>query len=575
MSADSITTSESQGDETPADDTAEARERTSRPMLEALLCLALAVILVRAFAVEGYMISTGSMAPTLPGFHKRATCPKCRYEFAVGTTNDGAGAARVIHKTDFGREPDGESIVTKRMTRFKPNSTHAVCPNCGFTQIDIAPLPKTQGDQLLVFKNAYAFQEPRRWEVVVFRNPSEPLQAYVKRAVGLPGEAIELKQGDVWIDGHRVRKSLKEQKAVRILVFDQNHEPVDDDSWQPRWKPAAGESNGWRRDGFGFQFARPEGGSAKKIDWMEYRHWLRRGGRYRTAKKVPAELQKFDFTEPSLFPLQYDAEQKEISHHGVLTDEQRDQASKVYSDPAFRRFLAKFAAATHISPIVDDYGYNLRNPRRPPIVVRDLMLACHVRFNGGSGTFHSEITDGHERFRLSIDSATRIVALWKVGESKPLHSVRLKADALNEPLRLLLSLFDRQVLVAINDHALFPPVSLKRVPKNLPAPLQPVRFGSDGAGVRVSELKLYRDIYYTRKGTKGVYQLADDEYYVLGDNSPISADSRVWPHSGVSRRLFLGKPFLVHLPSRPGNFQIGGRQLRVRIPDFSRIRYIR
>ena len=36
-----------------------------RQLIDAAICLALAVILFRGFQVEGYMISTGSMAPTL------------------------------------------------------------------------------------------------------------------------------------------------------------------------------------------------------------------------------------------------------------------------------------------------------------------------------------------------------------------------------------------------------------------------------------------------------------------------------------------------------------------------------
>ncbi|MEZ6050881.1 MAG: S26 family signal peptidase [Planctomycetaceae bacterium] len=37
-------------------------------------------------------------------------------------------------------------------------------------------------------------------EVVVFRHPAEPDQAYVKRVAGLPGEQVELIEGDVVVD---------------------------------------------------------------------------------------------------------------------------------------------------------------------------------------------------------------------------------------------------------------------------------------------------------------------------------------------------------------------------------------
>ena len=68
---------------------------------------------------------------------------------------------------------------------------------------------------------------------------------------------------------------------------------------------------------------------------------------------------------------------------------------------------------------------------------------------------------------------------------------------------------------------------------------------------------------------------ADDEYFALGDNSPVSVDSRCWESPGVPERSLIGKPFVVHLPSRPGRIALGGKVTYVRVPDFSRVRYIR
>jgi hypothetical protein len=62
---------------------------------------------------------------------------------------------------------------------------------------------------------------------------------------------------------------------------------------------------------------------------------------------------------------------------------------------------------------------------------------------------------------------------------------------------------------------------------------------------------------------------------MLGDNSPVSSDSRCWPDGAVPERLLLGKPFVVHLPSRPGKLRIGDRMAYFRLPDFERMRPIR
>jgi signal peptidase I len=42
---------------------------------------------------------------------------------------------------------------------------------------------------------------PRRGDVVVFRRPGDPSQVWVKRVIGLPGDRIAMRDGQVWING--------------------------------------------------------------------------------------------------------------------------------------------------------------------------------------------------------------------------------------------------------------------------------------------------------------------------------------------------------------------------------------
>src|SRR4051812_30543899 len=72
---------------------------TFRALTEAFISLFIAVLLFRTFAAEGYMISTGSMAPCLLGFHKRIVCPTCHITFPFGTAYD----------TD--EDPDAEALA--------------------------------------------------------------------------------------------------------------------------------------------------------------------------------------------------------------------------------------------------------------------------------------------------------------------------------------------------------------------------------------------------------------------------------------------------------------------------------
>jgi len=57
------------------------------------------------------------------------------------------------------------------------------------------------GDRLFGFRLAYTFGEPDRFDVVIFRYPVDESQNYIKRVIGLPGETVEIKDGNIYIDG--------------------------------------------------------------------------------------------------------------------------------------------------------------------------------------------------------------------------------------------------------------------------------------------------------------------------------------------------------------------------------------
>ena len=56
------------------------------------------------------------------------------------------------------------------------------------------------GDRLFGFRLAYAFDEPDRFDVVIFRYPVDETQNYIKRVIGLPGETVEIREGNIYID---------------------------------------------------------------------------------------------------------------------------------------------------------------------------------------------------------------------------------------------------------------------------------------------------------------------------------------------------------------------------------------
>lgn len=53
--------------------------------------------------------------------------------------------------------------------------------------------------QLLVNKLVYNFHQPERGDIIVFQPPNNHSEEYIKRIIGLPGEAVVIKDGTVFI----------------------------------------------------------------------------------------------------------------------------------------------------------------------------------------------------------------------------------------------------------------------------------------------------------------------------------------------------------------------------------------
>lgn len=58
-----------------------------------------------------------------------------------------------------------------------------------------------ENDRLIGLRLAYVFGEPQRGDIVIFKYPDDESTKYVKRVIGLPGETVSFKSGDVYING--------------------------------------------------------------------------------------------------------------------------------------------------------------------------------------------------------------------------------------------------------------------------------------------------------------------------------------------------------------------------------------
>lgn len=57
------------------------------------------------------------------------------------------------------------------------------------------------GQFLLINKLAYKLGDLERGDVIVFRYPRDPSRDFIKRVIGLPGETVEIINGQVYVNG--------------------------------------------------------------------------------------------------------------------------------------------------------------------------------------------------------------------------------------------------------------------------------------------------------------------------------------------------------------------------------------
>ncbi len=73
------------------------------------------------------------------------------------------------------------------------------------------------GEYLIVDEFSYHFNEPRRGDVVIFKYPKDPSQYYIKRIIGLPGETVKIKDGQIII--------YNSQNPQGMILNEKTYEP--------------------------------------------------------------------------------------------------------------------------------------------------------------------------------------------------------------------------------------------------------------------------------------------------------------------------------------------------------------
>ena len=75
-----------------------------------------------------------------------------------------------------------------------------------------------ENDRLIGLRLAYVAAEPQRGDVVIFKYPDDESTKYVKRVIGLPGETVSFKNGDVYIDGKLLEEDYTREPHSTVAV---------------------------------------------------------------------------------------------------------------------------------------------------------------------------------------------------------------------------------------------------------------------------------------------------------------------------------------------------------------------
>ena len=529
----------------------------TRETVEAVAIAFILAFVFKTFEAEAFVIPTGSMAPTLYGRHKEVKCEGCGLEYTVGAS----------------QEINQESGVLSPDQRVEQSR----CPNCRHRN-QIRSAAVFNGDRIVVNKQVLNY---RRFDVVVFKNPEEPHVNYIKRLVGLPGETLRIRQGDIqtrraesdpW--DVQFKEDAEKQRDIQLLVYDDNYpqlfvaknaeenetsqQPEDKEEFpspkvlatgaEERWAPAQFRESetslgGWPRTENSWK-ANPATreytveSKDNELHWLRYRHL------------VPDQQAWYE--APSEHGLQSPLKAQLIADFCSFND---DDDEVYWVNDLTLEFNVTIDTVTADGQLIVELVEGLRT--------------AHCVINPQSGT--AEVMVVRRDKDESVASVEESIASVQTGIQGP-GSYEIAFANVDDRLCLWVD----GDLIPLGEKA-----HLSHYDLNFPSyrDLAPIGVAASGLKATVSDLKIRRDIYYRneilrvvgpgspngymekevsnegdlvrnldapeaygqnyesmlleqeqRSGEHMLYVLADDEYLMFGDNSPKSKDSRLFDH---------------------------------------------
>jgi len=99
------------------------------------------------------------------------------------------------------------------------------------------------GEYLIVNKLAYRLGDYERGDVIVFHYPNDPSKDYIKRIIGLPGDTVEIRGGQLYVNNVQIDEPYPHRPNVRDeppAVVEADHLYVMGDN-----RPASSDTRSW------------------------------------------------------------------------------------------------------------------------------------------------------------------------------------------------------------------------------------------------------------------------------------------------------------------------------------------
>ena len=512
--------------ETPTPKPVNKDESVKETIISVIISFAMAFVF-RSYVVEPFRIPTGSMAPTLLGAHMRFHSPVGGYDWTVNPRDENSSGAPL---------------------RLQAASAIDADPLFVQDPLTGAPLERRNvrlraGDRILVLKYLYLLREPRRYEVVVFKNPEDPAVNLIKRLVGLPGEDVLVVDGDIFArtagsaDPYRItRKPERAQREVWDPIADSAFAPLAGtvEGWRGPW---AGE--GWNTDGRIYR----QDTADSSLTWDDTVRAINDFTPYN------ATLSSGHPARAVLFPV----------------SDLRIRASVNPDAPSLTATLSIATRGHTFEATISGTSAELRGT---PEGADAPTMTAEITGSFLPAGRYSDLEFWH------VDQSLQ---LWVNGE------------------KILETAYEWTPEERYTRGAAAGSVRLEPAdPRTVAPPVVGMRF--TGSPVSLAGVALDRDLYYRAVRQAGRYfrathptypvSLTSEQYFMLGDNSAASHDGRSWsrvnPWIGesfgyepgvVHHDLILGKAFMVYWPA-PYDAQIPPG-IKLPIPDVGRVRFIR